>query len=222
VEVALARVSDLGGAPGHGPVPVPDPAEPVFGERWESRAFALTAFTMGRIAGRNLDAFRGTLDRLTPAEYHGSGYYGRWLRAAETMLVASAILAPGAVDARARRLAGEAVEEPADPAAPAKPDYVATGPGSLREVEASPAYAVGDTVRAREGDRLPGYVRGRAGTVERVQPAHVLPDTHAVFAGENPQHVYTVRFSARELWGEDGDDTVAVTVELFETYLERA
>jgi nitrile hydratase beta subunit len=216
----MARVFDLGGAPGHGPVPVPDPAEPVFGERWESRAFALTAFTMGRIAGRNLEAFRDTLDRLTPAEYHGSGYYGRWLHAAEAMLVASAILAPGAVDARARRLAGEPVEEPVDPAEPVKPDYAPTAPGSLRVIGTAPAYAVGDTVRAREGARLPGYARGRVGSVVRVQPAHVLPDTHAVFAGENPQHVYTVRYSGGELWGTD--DAVAVTVEVFESYLERA
>ncbi|WP_433507151.1 SH3-like domain-containing protein [Pseudonocardia halophobica] len=216
----MARVSDLGGAPGHGPVPAPDPAEPVFGERWEGRAFALTAFTIGRLSGRNLEAFRDTLDRLTPAEYHDPGYFGRWLHAAEAMLVASAVLAPGAVDARARRLAGETVEDPPDPPEPAKPDYAPTAPGSLREVEATPEYAVDDRVRAREGARLPGYARGRVGTVARVQPAHVLPDTHAVFAGENAQHVYTVRFSAHELWG-DGDDVV-VTLELFETYLERA
>ncbi|GAA4678431.1 nitrile hydratase subunit beta [Pseudonocardia yuanmonensis] len=217
----MARVSDLGGTPGHGPVPVPDPAEPVFAQPWESRAFALTAFTMGRIAGRNLEAFRETLDRLTPAEYHDSGYYGRWLHAAEAMLVASAILAPGAVDARARRLAGGRVEEPLGPAAPAKPDYAPTAPGSLRTVEAAPAFAVGDRVRAREGARSPGYVHGRVGTVDRIQPAHVLPDTHAVFAGENPQHVYTVRFPAHELWGAGADDAAAVTVELFESYLER-
>ena len=216
----MARVSDLGGAPGHGPVPAPDPAEPVFGERWQGRAFALTAFTIGRISGRNLEAFRDTLDRLTPAEYHDSGYYGRWLHAAEAMLVASAILAPGAIDARARRLAGETVEEPPAPAGTTKPDYAATAPGSVREVEAAPAFAVGDRVRVRDGARVPGYARGRVGTVARVQPAHVLPDTHGMFAGENPQHVYTVRFSARELW--DGRDEFVVTVELFETYLEHA
>ncbi|MFR9802489.1 SH3-like domain-containing protein [Pseudonocardia sp. RS010] len=218
----MARVSDLGGTPGHGRVPAPEPGEPVFGERWEGRAFALTAFTMGRIAGRNLEAFRETLDGLSPAEYHGSGYYGRWLHAAEAMLVASAILAPGAVDARARRLAGEAVDEPPDPVAPARPDYAPTAPGSLRTIEAAPAFAPGDAVRAREGARLPGYVRGHVGTVAGVRPAHVLPDTHAVFAGENPQHVYTVRFTARQLWDEGSDEAVAVTVELFETYLERA
>uniref|UniRef100_UPI0015F04290 SH3-like domain-containing protein n=1 Tax=Pseudonocardia pini TaxID=2758030 RepID=UPI0015F04290 len=64
----------------------------------------------------------------------------------------------------------------------------------------------------------PGYLRGRVGTVEAVRPAHVLPDTHAVFGGEHPQHVYTVAFRAAELWGE-GDFTV--TAELFESYLER-
>ncbi|MFE5406244.1 SH3-like domain-containing protein [Streptomyces sp. NPDC056580] len=40
--------------------------------------------------------------------------------------------------------------------------------------------------------RLPGYVQGHAGVVERIQPAAVLPDTNAHFQGENPQHVYSV------------------------------
>ncbi len=69
--------------------------------------------------------------------------------------------------------------------------------------------------------RLPGYLRGRAGVVELIQPAAVLPDTNAVFQGENPQHVYSVRFDSRELWGADADP-FAVTAELFESYLEAA
>jgi nitrile hydratase len=52
-----------------------------------------------------------------------------------------------------------------------------------------------------------------------IQPAHVLPDTHAHFLGENPQHVYTVRFDSRELWGADSEP-FTVTDELFESYLE--
>ena len=47
------------------------------------------------------------------------------------MLVDSAILAPGAVDARTRRLRCEDVEEPAVPE-PAKPDYAPTC-GTQRE-----------------------------------------------------------------------------------------
>jgi nitrile hydratase len=37
-----------------------------------------------------------------------------------------------------------------------------------------------------------------------------------------PQHVYTVRFTARELWGDAAHARVTVHVELWEGYLERA
>jgi hypothetical protein len=67
--------------------------------------------------------------------------------------------------------------------------------------------------------RLPGYVRGHTGVVELIQPAALLPDTHAHFQGENPQHVYSVRFDSRELWGADAE-TFTLTVDLFESYLE--
>jgi nitrile hydratase len=66
--------------------------------------------------------------------------------------------------------------------------------------------------------RLAGYVRGHTGTVQRIQPSALLPDTHAHFTGENPQHVYT--FDSHELWGA-GADPFAVTIELFESYLEK-
>ena len=64
-------------------------------------------------------------------------------------------------------------------------------------------------------------MRGHVGVVEVVQPGHLLPDTHAHFQGENPQHVYTVRFDSRELWGADAE-TFALTIELFDSYLEPA
>jgi nitrile hydratase subunit beta len=70
--------------------------------------------------------------------------------------------------------------------------------------------------------RLPRYVRGHVGTVERVQGCHVFPDTNAHFLGEQPQWLYTVRFDARELWGEEADPTVRVSTDAFEPYLEPA
>lgn len=218
-------IADMGGSEGWGAVRAPVRDEPVFAEPWEGRAFALTLLTMGRVSGQNLDAFRHALERLDPPSYFDDGYYGRWLNAAELMLTDSAILAEGAIDARARRNAGDDVEEPAVPE-PNKPDYAPTAAGSLRTVEEPPAYAVGDPVRARatpsDGPtKLPRYARGHAGVVEAVQPAHLLPDTHAVFQGENPQHVYTVRFDSHELWGADAED-FALTIELFESYLEKA
>lgn len=220
-------IADMGGQQGWGPAPVPVPAdkEPVFGEKWEGRAFALTLLTMGRVSGQNLDAFRHALERLDRKSYLDDGYYGRWLNAAELMLLDSSIIAPGAVDARARNIAGEKVEEPEFPE-PKKPDYAPTAAGSLRQVDEPPRFAVGDRVRARAESvpghtRLPAYVRGHEGVVEIIQPAHLLPDTHAHFKGENPQHVYSVRFSSRELWGEDAED-FDLTIEMFDSYLESA
>lgn len=216
-------IADMGGTLGWGRVHPPDPSEPVFAQRWQARTFALTLMSVGRVSGRNMDAFRHALERLDRAAYLDDGYYGRWLNATELMLTDSAILSPGAVEARARSLRGEDVPEPPIPE-PNKPDYQPTGPGSLRAVDTAPAFAVGQRVRAKDitpagHTRLPGYIRGHAGVVEIIQPAALLPDTHAHFQGENPQHVYSVRFESRELWGDDAEP-FALTIELFESYLD--
>ncbi|MFF5143248.1 nitrile hydratase subunit beta [Streptomyces sp. NPDC013157] len=219
-------IADLGGTPGWGPVRPPVRDEPVFAEPWQRRAFAL-AILSGRVAsgGVNVDAFRHALERLDRAAYFDDGYYGRWLNAGELMLHDSAVLAPGAIDARARNLRGEHVTEPPSPE-PHRPDYAPTAEGSLRTVDTAPAFTVGERVRARAASvpghtRLPRYARGHTGTVQAVQPASVLPDTNAHFQGENPQYVYSVRFDSRELWGADAEP-FALTVEMYESYLEAA
>ena len=70
--------------------------------------------------------------------------------------------------------------------------------------------------------RLPRYARGNVGVVDRIHGAHVFPDSNAHFRGENPQHLYSVRFSARELWGEAAAARDAVYIDLWEDYLEPA
>ena len=93
---------------------------------------------------------------------------------------------------------------------------------------ANPAlHRVGDRVRARitssaTHTRLPRYVRGHVGTIERVNGAHVFPDTNALGQGENPQWLYTVAFDSRDLWGQDGDASISIAVDAFEPYLESA
>ncbi|HEY4007822.1 MAG TPA: nitrile hydratase subunit beta [Pseudonocardia sp.] len=218
-------IADMGGTRGWGTVPAPQDDEPVFREPWQGRAFALALLTMRQVSGQNLDAFRHALERLDRAAYLDEGYYGRWLNGAELMLTDSAILAPGAVQARARNLNGEQVDEPPVPE-PNKPDYAPTAPGSLRDLDTPPAFAVGERVRAKDispagHTKLPGYVRGHTGVVEIVQPAAVLPDTNAHFHGENPQHVYTVSFDSGELWGPEAEP-FALTIEMYESYLEKA
>jgi nitrile hydratase beta subunit len=216
-------IADMGGTRGWGPAHPPRRDEPVFEEPWQGRAFALALLSSRLSVGYNPDAFRHALERLDRVAYLDDGYYGRWLNAGELMLTESAILAPGAIDARARNLRGEHIEEPPVPE-PARPDYAPTATGSLRRIGTAPAFTVGERVRARDisppgHTRLPGYVRGHTGIVDLLQPASVLPDTNAHFQGENPQHVYSVRFDSRELWGA-GAEPFAVTAELYESYLE--
>ncbi len=96
-----------------------------------------------------------------------------------------------------------------------------------RQVDSAPAYAVGQRVVTRNHQpaghtRLPAYVRCRRGDIAHVHPAMVFPDDHAHGRGENPQYLYTVRFAASELWGEDAEPNCVFHVDLFESYLEAA
>jgi nitrile hydratase beta subunit len=214
-------IHDMGGTEGWGTVRIP-PDEPVFAEPWEAKVFAFGALS-ARLSGRNLDAMRHAIDRLHPFDYVANGYSGRWLGCTETMLVESGVLAPGAVEARARKLRGEDVEEPPDPE-PNKPDYKPTAAGSLRETDREPRFAVGDRVRAKARahsghTRLVRYIRGHEGTVTKLQPAHVLPDTHAHFVAENAQPVYAVAFDSTELWGPEAE-RFTLTIDCYEDYLD--
>jgi nitrile hydratase len=88
-------------------------------------------------------------------------------------------------------------------------------------------FKVGDHVRGRGINpvghtRLPRYARGKAGIVERDHGVFVFPDSNAHFLGEKPQHVYSVRFSARELWGNEAKPQDSVYLDLFDDYLEPA
>ena len=81
-----------------------------------------------------------------------------------------------------------------------------------RAAPAPAKFKPGDRVRAKNihpatHTRLPRYVRGHVGVVERDHGCHVFPDTAAMEAGENPQWLYTVVFDGAELWGADADPT---------------
>lgn len=215
-------IHDMGGMQGFGRIQAPK-AESPFAAPWQGKAFALALLSTG-VSGTNLHAFRHAVERVPPAEYLTS-YYGRWLLGAQNLLTDSGILSVDQVTARAARQSGHDVAEPAGPE-PHKPQMPSGGPGNLRRVDAPPAFAVGDVVAVRDlhpvgHTRLPRYVRRRTGTVTAVQPAQVLPDSAAHFLGEDPQHVYSVEFSSRELWGADSEP-FTLSIDLFEPYLEAA
>jgi len=65
-------------------------------------------------------------------------------------------------------------------------------------------------------------MRNRVGTVDLYHGAHVLPDVSATLTCEASEHLYTVRFTARNLWGPDADPKHSVTADLWESYLAPA
>ena len=214
-------VHDMGGMHGLGPV-APDPREPAFHETWEARVHALTLASPTR---GNIDAGRHQRELIPGADYLRMTYYERWFTSLRQLLLRNGVVAPSELESGR-----------AEPSAPkAKPwlaadavETVLTRPSSyVRDVDAAPRFAPGDRVWARNLNptghtRLPRYVRGRIGTVERWHGAHVFPDTHAHGGGEDPRHLYSVRFEARELWGPDAPARDSVRVDLWEPYLERA
>jgi nitrile hydratase len=99
--------------------------------------------------------------------------------------------------------------------------------GYARAIETPPAFKVGDAVRGRNmhpagHTRLPRYARGKCGVVIADRGGFVFPDTNAALEGEQPKRLYTVRFTARELWGERTNAKDTVAIDLWEPYLERA
>lgn len=212
---------DLGGSHGFGPV-VREADEPVFHAPWERRVFAL-AMAMGVTGAWSLDASRAARESLPPVEYLSASYYAIWLRALEAQVAAAGLAAPDEMIAGrsgapprpvTRVLSGDEVDPRFDAGFP-----------SVRPAPAPARFRVGEPVRARNlhpvgHTRLPRYVRGRPGTVERVHGAHVFPDASARGEPAPPQWLYTVAFAADDLWGEAADPGGRVTVAAFESYLE--
>ena len=88
-----------------------------------------------------------------------------------------------------------------------------------------PKYSAGDHIVVRNINptghtRLPRYVRGKRGIVERDQGVFIYPDTNAHGGGEKPQHVYSVRFTARELWGDTASDRDSLYIDLWDDYMD--
>ncbi len=223
-------VHDLGGMHGFGPV-VREADEPVFHHDWERRAFALT-LAAGFLGRWNLDMSRFAREQMPPAEYLSASYYERWLWGLEHLLVQTGLLTPEQVEAVRRG------EPPARSGGASGADVrvlrAADVPRALQNRRAarlddgpSPRFKPGDVVVTRNlhpvgHTRLPRYARGRRGVVDRDHGVFIFPDAHAAGLGKRGEHCYSVRFEARELWGEEASPRDAVYIDLFEPYLRPA
>ena len=214
-------VHDMGGQHGHGAI-VPEPEGNPFHAVWEARVHAMVIASPSR---GNIDAGRHQRELIPGATYLAMTYYERWFEGLRQMLLAGGFVKP---DELVAAVADPAVPKVTPRLVPADVPTALAGAGSyLRASAVQRAFAVGDQVRARNLNpightRLPRYARGRVGVITHCHGAHVFPDNHAHSGGEDPQPLYTVRFTARELWGPDASPRDTVSLEMWEPYLERA
>jgi nitrile hydratase beta subunit len=216
-------VHDMGGDQGMGPIQY-EKNEPVFHAPWEGRVYALNR-ALGAWRKWNLDASRHGVELLPPADYLRMSYYERWLERLTEISIKSGLVTRAEVESGSPA-AGSPKLTPPLTAANAEP--AARIRASARRPEpVAPRFALGQHVRARNINpvghtRLPRYARAKYGVIDRDHGVFLFPDTNAHFLGEKPQHVYSVRFAARELWGEQAKPQDAVYVDMWDDYLEPA
>lgn len=219
-------IHDMGGMDGFGAVRY-ETNEPVFHEPWEGRVFGMSISGVGRPRWTS-DAGRYRIERLDPALYLASTYYERWLARMEGAIVDGGALSREEIEAKIKEFASNpdlTVPRREDPAVAEQISVrLRTGNPVARTIRRKPRYAIGDRVMTRNLNphghtRLPRYARGKHGVIAAHHGAHVFPDTNAHELGENPQHLYTVRISARDLWGDTAEPNECVLIDLWESYL---
>jgi nitrile hydratase subunit beta len=216
-------VHDMGGMQDMGPI-LYEKNEPVFHERWEARIFALNR-GMGAWGKWNLDASRFQREQIQPAEYLRMDYYEKWLAGLVELMVKTDLITREEIES-GKPSPGTAKRIPPLTVDKVLP-RIARGAPTSRDVPAIARFEPGQNVRARNINpvghtRLPRYARGKLGTIDRDHGIFVFPDANALFLGEKPQHLYSVRFSARELWGAEAVTQDSVYIDMWDDYLDPA
>ncbi|MDA2892085.1 nitrile hydratase subunit beta [Mycolicibacterium sp. BiH015] len=232
----------LGGLEG---LPQPlDLEKRVFVEDWEKRIFGIHVAMMGlsnhlgsALPGYPIDdvptqfhdewtwaSLRTGAEGMNPFDYFKFRYYEKWLGGISAFFVDKGYVSEAEIAA----LLG-AVDAPTDPGDPAIDDqviaYLRRGDSPRRDV-AHPKFAVGQQVciannPAAEHTRLPGYLRAKVGTVQRIFEGDY---GYFVATGDgigDPMPIYIVEFTPAELWGPRAEPGAnSLYAELFEAYLQ--
>ena len=214
---------DLGGRMGFGPIGA-ETGEPVFHADWEKRALGVTLCS-GALGLWNIDESRHSRESLHPADYYASSYYEIWIKALEKLLVRHGCVTPEELAAGHMQTAAPEGLKPLS--ADRVPGVLASGGPCDRTVDEIARFSVGDQVLVRNINpaghtRIPAYAKGKTGRVEEVAGAFVFPDDNAHGRGENPQWLYRVVLKGSDLWGEDTDEKLTVSIDAWESYLEPA
>jgi nitrile hydratase len=196
--------------------------EPVFHAPWEGRVFMMT-FAVGATGKLGL-GLRPAIESIPAVDYLRMSYYELWLTSLIERVVAGGLATRAEIES-GRPAEGSNRSTPAFFAAQVPAGLLRVP--SRREDPVAARFRAGERVRARNINpvthtRLPRYARGKPGTIERDRGIAVFPDTSVYSLGDKPQHVYSVRFSARDLWGDQALPQDAVYLDMWEDYLEPA
>ena len=221
----MNSIHDMGGMHGLGPIEY-DKAEGAFHAPWEARAWALLR-AMGPFGPARRRNFRFALESIPAADYLRLSYYERLIKTMLDRLLEAKVLSPSEIES-GKPDAGTTRATPR--LTPVMVEEQLRRRGSLRrdDVQVRARFKPGQRVRARNihpigHTRLPRYLRGKRGTIVHDHGVFDLQDTNAdgYTLGDFPQHVYTVRFAASELWGPQGGTRDVIFADLWESYLER-
>ena len=217
-------IHDMGGMHGMGPLQH-EQNEPVFHQAWEGRVYAIT-LAVGAWRKWNIDAGRHGIELLPPVDYLRMSYYEKWLARNIELLVKHGLVTREEMET-GKPAPGSQKATPALSTAAAPAVAASRGSFMRPEAAAKARFKVGQHVRARNMNpvghtRLPRYARGKEGTIVRHHGIFVFPDANAHSLGEQPQHLYSVRFAARVLWGDGASPRDSVYLDLWDSYLEHA
>ena len=214
-------IHDMGGMDNLGPLRI-EKNDPLFHAEWERSIFAEALALLG--AGYlKLDEVRRATEWIPPAQYLSMSYYETWMASMIALLEEKGFLSAEELEL------GHSLRQPELPV-PALAKEMALYaiyqriPSNL-EVDVPARFRAGDRILTRNAHssrhtRIPRYARGRHGRIEQDHGVFLLPDTNAHGGPDRPQHVYSVHFTARELWGEEASERDSVYLDLWEDYLE--
>lgn len=212
-------IHDMGGMQDMGPIRR-EIREPVFHAEWERRVFALfNALDVGWPARRQ------QIELIPPADYLRLSYYERWLAATEPLMTETGMLTRQEIES-GKVSRGTNSKWHVLSAAEAR-TWIDPKPATKAAAGAAARFQAKQRVRARNLNpvghtRLPRYVRGKTGTIERDCGIFALQDSVTDGFSQAMQHVYTVHFAAKDLWGEQASPRDSVHVDMWEDYLEPA
>ncbi|WP_321954156.1 nitrile hydratase subunit beta [Paraburkholderia bannensis] len=214
-------VHDLGGMHGFGSVSRGE-SDTLFVHPWEAKVAGVNAAIW--FAGAwCADEARASIETMPPVDYLSCSYYERWLYFMEDLLVRKGIVTDDELRSGHVISSGQGSEFIAKVEPGRAYELFRKGGAMARKLENPPKFRPGDWVTITSDTpnsytRVPRYARGKRGIIVKHYGGVAFADSRARGEGDQPKHLYTVSFTASELWGASAVPHDRVNVEMYESY----